>query len=52
MRPTEIESLRAISGAIAEQLAPEVQTSFGQEAAQAASMLIESLAGSIDTVVE
>jgi hypothetical protein len=52
MRPTHAESLRAIQGAVVDQLAPELSTLFAQEAAQAASMLIESLAAEWDTLAE
>jgi hypothetical protein len=48
VRPNAIESLRAIQGAIAERLVPELSSLFAQEAAQAASMLVESLAAEAD----
>jgi hypothetical protein len=44
--------LRAIQGAVAETLAPELRTLFAVEAAQAVSMLIESLAAEWDTAAE
>lgn len=52
MRPTIAESLRAIQGAIAEQLTPELSSLFAMEAATAASMLAESLLGEWDTLAE
>ncbi len=52
MRPTIAESLRAIQGAIAEQLTPELTSLFAMEAASAASMLVESLFAEWDTLAE
>jgi hypothetical protein len=52
MRPTIAESLRAIQGAIAEQLTPELSSLFAMEAASAASMLAESLLAEWDTLAE
>ncbi len=52
MRPTIAESLRAIQGAIAEQLTPELSSLFAMEAASAASMLVESLLAEWDTLAE
>ena len=52
MRPTIAESLRAIQGAIAEQLTPELSSLFAMEAATAASMLVESLLAEWDTLAE
>ncbi len=52
MRPTIAESLRAIQGAIAEQLTPELSSLFAMEAATAASMLAESLIAEWDTLAE
>jgi hypothetical protein len=52
VRPTGPESLRAIQAALAERLIPELTSLFAQEAGQAASMLIESLAASWDTEAE
>jgi hypothetical protein len=52
MRPTIAESLRAIQGAIAEQLTPELSSLFAMEAATAASMLAESLLAEWDTLAE
>ena len=52
MRPTIAESLRAIQGAIAEQLMPELSSLFAMEAATAASMLAESLLAEWDTLAE
>ena len=52
MRPTPIESLRAIQTALAEQLTPELSSLFAMEASTAVTMLCESLAGEADTLVE
>jgi hypothetical protein len=52
MRPDGVESLRAIQGAVAGVLAPELRTLFAEEAAGAAGMLIESLAAEWDTAAE
>ena len=52
MRPDGVESLRAIQGAVAEALAPELRTLFAEEAAGAVGMLIESLAAEWDTAAE
>jgi hypothetical protein len=52
MRPTPIESLRAIQTALAEQLTPEISSLFAMEASTAITMLCESLAGEADTLVE
>ena len=52
MRPTIAESLRAIQGAITEQLTPELTSLFAIESASAASMLVESLIGDWDTLAE
>ena len=52
MRPTIAESLRAIQGAIAEQLTPELTSLFAIESASAVSMLVESLFAEWDTLAE
>jgi hypothetical protein len=52
VRPTVAESLRAIQGAIAEQLVPEISSLFAIEASTAISMLCESLAAEADTLAE
>lgn len=52
MRPAGPESLRAIQSAIADRLIPELTSLFAQEAAQAATMLLESLAAAWDTEAE
>jgi hypothetical protein len=52
MRPTAIESLRAIGGAVNEALLPEVTSPFAEEAGQAINMMVESLAAEMDTAVE
>jgi hypothetical protein len=52
MRPTVPETLRAIQGAIAEQLTPQLTSLFAMEAASAASMLAESLLAEWDTLAE
>jgi hypothetical protein len=52
MKPNGLESLRAIQVAITEALAPEITSLFAQEAAQAVSMMAESLAAEWDTAVD
>ena len=52
MRPNGSESLRGIQAAVANVLAPEVTTAFGQEAVQAISMIVESLAAEWDTAAQ
>jgi hypothetical protein len=52
VRPTALESLRALQGALAETLAPELQTLFAQDAAQTLAMLTESLAAEWDRAAE
>lgn len=52
MRPTASESLRAIQGAVAEQLTPELSSLFAIEASTAVTMLCESLAAEADTLAE
>jgi hypothetical protein len=52
VRPTGLESLRAIQAALAEEIAPELQSLFAQDAAQVLQMLTESLAAEWDTAVE
>jgi hypothetical protein len=52
MRPAVAETLRAIQGAIAEQLTPQLTSLFAMEAASAASMLAESLLAEWDTLAE
>jgi hypothetical protein len=51
MRPNGIESLRAIQVAVTEVLGPEISSLFAQEAAQATSMMVESLAAEWDSQV-
>lgn len=52
MRPNPTESLRAIQGAVTEQLAPEISSLFAIEASSAITMLCESLAAEADTLAE
>lgn len=52
MRPNPTESLKAIQGAIAEHLAPEISSLFAIEASTAITMLCESLAAEADTLAE
>lgn len=52
MRPDTSESLRAIQGAVAERFIPELTSLFAQEAAQAVTMLTESLIAEADTLAE
>jgi len=52
VRPTPAESLRAIQGAVAEQLTPELSSLFAMEASTAITMLSESLIAEADTLAE
>ncbi len=52
MRPTGIESIRAIQAALAEAIAPELTSAFAQDAAQTLQMLLESIASEWDTAAE
>lgn len=51
MRPTFLESLRAIQAALAERIVPELDSAFAQDAAQTLQMLVESLAAEWDAAV-
>jgi hypothetical protein len=52
LKPGDLQSLRGVQAAIAETLVPELQSAFAQDAAQTLNMLLESLAGSLDSAVE
>lgn len=52
MRPDPRESLRAIQAAVGERFTPELSSLFALEAAQAVTMLTESLAAEADTLAE
>lgn len=52
MRPSGIESVRAVQTALAEVIAPELASAFAQDTARTAQMLLESLAGDWDTAAE
>jgi len=52
MRPTGLESIRAIQAALADIIVPELTSAFAQDAAGAVQMLLESLAGDWDTAAE
>jgi hypothetical protein len=52
MRPTGLESIRAIQAALAEVITPELSSTFAQDAAQTLQMLLESLASEWDTAAE
>jgi hypothetical protein len=52
MRPTGLESIRAIQAALADIIAPELTSAFAQDAAGTLQMLLESLAGDWDTAAE
>ena len=52
MRPTSLESIRAIQAAFAEVIVPELTSAFAQDAAGTIQMLLESMAGEWDTAVE
>jgi hypothetical protein len=51
VRPTALESLRAIQAALAEMIIPELASAFAQDAAQTVQLLLESLAAEWDTAV-
>ena len=48
MRPTALEVLRGLQGALMSDIAPEVQSLFGQDALQTTQMLLELLANEVD----
>lgn len=52
MRPTGLETIRAVQAALAEIIAPELSSAFAQDAAATLQMLLESLAGDWDTAAE
>lgn len=52
MRPNGIESLSALRAALAEVLAPELQTPFAQDTASTLQMLLESLSAEWDTLAD
>ena len=52
MRPTGLESIRAVQAALAEIIAPELSSAFVQDTAGTLQMLLESLAGDWDTAAE
>jgi hypothetical protein len=52
MRPTGLESIRAIQSALVEVIGPELTSAFAQDAAQTLQMLLESIAAEWDTAAE
>jgi hypothetical protein len=48
MRPTVVEVLRGLQGALISDIAPEVQSLFGQDVLQSTQMLLEMVANEID----
>jgi hypothetical protein len=52
VRPTGLESIRAIQAALAETLVPELTSAFAQDAAGTIQMLLESIAGEWDGAAE
>jgi len=52
MRPTGLESIRAIQAALAEVIVPELTSAFAQDAAGTVQMLLESIASDWDTAAE
>jgi hypothetical protein len=52
VRPTGVESIRAIQVAFAETIVPELSSAFAQDAAGTMQMLLESIAGEWDTAAE
>ena len=52
MRPSGVESIRAIQSALADVIAPALTSSFAQDAAQTLHMLLESLAAEWDSAAD
>jgi hypothetical protein len=52
VRPTGLESIRAVQAALAEIIVPELTSTFAQDAAGTLQMLLESIAGEWDTAAE
>ncbi len=52
MRPTGVEAIRGIQGALMSVIAPELQSMFAQDTGQTLQMLLESLANEWDTAAE
>ncbi len=52
MRPTGLESIRAVQSALAEIIVPELTSAFAQDLAQTLQLLLESLAGEWDEAAE
>lgn len=52
MRPSGLESIRAIQAALAEVIAPRLTSAFALDSAQTLQMLLESLAGEWDSAAE
>jgi hypothetical protein len=52
VRPTGLESIRAIQAAFAEIIVPELTSPFAQDAAGTMQMLLESMAGEWDLAAE
>jgi hypothetical protein len=51
-RPTGIELLRAVQGAVGEILAPEIRSPHAEEAARTVAMMLEALASEWDTAAQ
>jgi len=52
MRPTGLESIRAVQSALAEIIVPELTSAFAQDSAQTLQLLLESLAGEWDAAAD
>lgn len=52
MRPNSLEALKGIQAALNETVLPELQTVFAQDTAGVLQLLLESLAGELDTAAE
>jgi hypothetical protein len=52
MRPNAVEALRGLQGALVSEVAPEVQSPFGQETLTLAQMLLEMLINEVDDAAD
>jgi hypothetical protein len=52
MRPNAVEALRGLQGALVSDVAPEVQSLFGQETLMLAQMLLEMLINEVDDAAD
>lgn len=52
MRPNAVEALRGLQGALISDIAPEVQSPYGQETLMLAQMLLEMLINEVDDAAD